>query len=270
MGKFIDLTGRVFERLEVIGKACRKNRQWYWKCKCSCGKVITTNGNGLRQGKTLSCGCYARDKNRLRLTKHGLYKHPLHIVWGNMISRCYYPKNIGYRNYGGRGITVCDEWRNDFYSFHLWATSNGYKKSLTIDRIDNNKGYNPDNCRWVNQKEQCNNKNSNHTLTYSGITKTISQWSDELNIKVVTIQDRIHRGWSDERIITTPLQKSPKEKALLTYNGRTETPVVWSRLTGIDRGTIRYRKSIGWTDEEVLTIPIHYRKDIEKWREEHL
>lgn len=124
-----------------------------------------------------------------------------------MKSRCYNPKDISYKNYGAKGISICEEWKslNNFYD---WAMSNGYREGLSIDRIDGNKNYCPENCRWATQYEQSNNRCNNHLLTYNGKTQTIRQWSDETGIEWYTINNRLSRGWSIERTLTEP----PKRK----------------------------------------------------------
>lgn len=119
-----------------------------------------------------------------------------------MINRCFRTKDKRYKDYGGRGITVCNEWRNSFKAFYAWAIANGYTDELTIDRIDNNGNYEPSNCRWLSLKEQANNRRSNHLVTYDGQTKTITQWSEERNIKKSTLQRRLSKnGWSVKRAL---------------------------------------------------------------------
>lgn len=128
----------------------------------------------------------------------------LYSVWTNMRKRCQSPKDKEYKHYGGRGITVCDEWNKYFITFAEWAIDNGYKDGLTIDRIDNNKGYYPENCRWVDRLTQGNNKRNNRKLTLNGITHNVSQWSRITGLKENCIRGRLNRGWSDEETLTTP------------------------------------------------------------------
>lgn len=140
--------------------------------------------------------------------KHGLTKHKLYTVWGNMLDRCNNTANKAYKDYGARGITVCKEWREDFMTFFTWAMKEGYKKGLTLDRIDNNKGYNPMNCRWATVKEQSNNRRSNHLLTFNGKTQTMQQWADEMHINYWTLRDRLARcNWNVEKALTQPTRK---------------------------------------------------------------
>ncbi len=134
--------------------------------------------------------------------KHGKTGSRLYEVWHHMKSRCYYTKNKNYNAYGGRGIAVCDEWKNDFMSFYNWAMENGYDDTLTIDRIDNNKGYEPSNCRWVDMKQQSRNRRNTRTITYKGETKPISEWCELLNLNYYTVISRLDRlGWSVERTL---------------------------------------------------------------------
>ena len=133
-------------------------------------------------------------------------KGRIRSVYYNMLRRCHDPKNKGYKNYGARGITVCDEWRNDCCIFYKWARDNGYKEGLTIDRIDNNKGYSPDNCRWTTCKVQTVNRRNTRWILFNGEKKTLKEWSEELNISYQVLADRIYRyGWSIERALTTPV-----------------------------------------------------------------
>lgn len=123
------------------------------------------------------------------------------ILWKNMQYRCYNKNNKDYQDYGGRGIKVCDEWLEDFMNFYNWAMDNGYKENLTIDRVDVNGDYTPNNCRWVDQKTQANNRRSNVHLTYNGKTQTMTQWSEELNINYNTIRSRHRLGFTDKECL---------------------------------------------------------------------
>lgn len=162
MAKHKDMTGQRIGRLTVLYRVendAQQNAQWM--CRCDCGKEKVVRGGSLRQHKTLSCGCLHDEKASERmtdmLTKHGLSKTPLYRVWGSMIDRCSRSTCRSFHRYGGRGITVCDEWRDDFAAFYSWAMSNGYRKGLEIDRVDNDGPYAPWNCRWIPSKENCRN-----------------------------------------------------------------------------------------------------------------
>lgn len=138
----------------------------------------------------------------MKYTKHGKRKTKLYNVWNTMRDRCYNKNNKRYKDYGGRGIAVCDEWRNDFMNFYNWSIQHGYNENLTIDRIDNNKGYSPDNCRWVTRKQQARNRRSNINFTYNGETHCIVEWCELLGLKPKTVYQRIHYyNWSIEKAL---------------------------------------------------------------------
>lgn len=161
-----DLTGQRFGRLVVVERAgSDKHKHATWKCQCDCGEVRVLCSGNLRNGLVNSCGCLRVDSNKKRFTKHGRRESRLYCVWIDMKKRCYNPSTHNYHRYGGRGITICDEWLHNFEAFYDWAIANGYDETAprgqcTIDRIDNDKGYSPDNCRWVDAKTQNNNKSN--------------------------------------------------------------------------------------------------------------
>lgn len=215
MTKFIDLSGNIYGRLTIIKRANNYvspsgNKSAMWVCRCSCGKVVVVRATDLKQKKVFSCGCYKNEQTSKRRRIHGLGRTRICVMWRDMIRRCTNPKVRSYKNYGSRGITVCDEWKNNFLSFYNWAMKNGYDDSLTIDRINTNKGYSPENCRFVSIREQENNKRTNHYVEYSGEKKSIADWSRELKISYVVLLSRINRGWETERAFFEPVIQRKK------------------------------------------------------------
>lgn len=164
MSALKDLSGQRFGRLTVIERSGSDHKGLAtWLCRCDCGKEVVIRGADMRSGRAKSCGCMFWINSKKVHIKHGQAGTRLYVVWCSMKDRCYNSSNKSYERYGGRGITVCDEWLHDFQNFYKWAIESGYdekapKGQCTIDRIDNNQGYNPDNCRWVDQKTQCSNR----------------------------------------------------------------------------------------------------------------
>ena len=174
-------------------------------CVCDCGNTISVLKEHLTSGRQKSCGCLRSLNGR---PTHMQTKTRLYKIWGNMVNRCTNKSNPAWSNYGGRGITVCDQWRK-FEAFRDWALHNGYSDSLSIDRIDNDLGYCPDNCRWVDRYIQANNKRNNHIVEYMGVSKTISAWAIEANIPYKTLHRRIKTlKWDIGRALNTPVRKN--------------------------------------------------------------
>lgn len=202
MGKFIDLTGRRFGKLTVLGIGGRdKNGQIKWLCMCDCGNQKIISGGSLTRTNrpTHSCGC------ETSLRTHGQRNTRLYRIWSGMKSRCCNTNNSHYKNYGGRGVRICEEWLHNFVNFYDWALKNGYSDDLSIDRINNNGNYEPSNCRWVDPVVQGNNRRTNQILEFDGERKTVKEWSDEIGMPDQTIYKRLEAGWSVEEILTTPV-----------------------------------------------------------------
>jgi len=181
------LTGQTFGRLTVVEQLPSRNGKIYWVCKCNCGKDIEVLGDKLKQGHTKSCGCLKAERNMSfckNSRTHGLTKTRLYKIWAGMITRCRNPNRKKHKkDYQDRGITVYPEWYK-FEVFQEWALANGYTDTLTIDRIDNDKGYSPENCRWADAKTQANNRTTFcRYITFGGETLTIAQWADRIGVK---------------------------------------------------------------------------------------
>jgi hypothetical protein len=189
------MTGMRFGRLTVVElDHIDYNSIYFWRCVCDCGNEVVVRNTSLNNGMTTSCGCYKRELTAQRMTKHGLCDHPLYAVWEHMRQRCECEYNDFWYRYGGRGIGVCDEWREDFKTFFDWAINNGWEPGLTLDRRDNNEGYYPWNCRWVDRVVQANNRCSNRTIEYAGECRTIAQWATIFDVDYFTLRARINRG----------------------------------------------------------------------------
>lgn len=200
--------GRRFGRLvvESVSRERRGKRDMIMaRCRCDCGTVKDVFWQALADGRTKSCGCLnkelAAECGRRLLTKHGGSHTRLYRIFQSMHERCYRPQHMHYAKYGGRGIGICDEWRRNFAAFREWAMSHGYDDTLSIDRIDNDRGYSPDNCRWVDAKTQNNNRRTNRMLTVGEQTHTLAEWSRLTGIGCTTIRERLKRGWSEARAV---------------------------------------------------------------------
>lgn len=229
MGIIKDLTGQNFNRwtvLEYAGKDKYNNALWLCECNCKDKTRRIVNGNNLRRGISTSCGCWQRElakENCIERNtetgaqyakKHGLRYTRIYTIWSGMIDRCYRENNKHYKDYGGRGINVCDEWRNDVKAFYDWSMNNGYMDDLSIDRIDVNGNYEPNNCRWATIDEQANNKRHNRMYTYGNKTQTLKQWADEYNINYHTLISRIDEfDWDFEKALTTQTKQAKKRGA---------------------------------------------------------
>ena len=195
-----DLIGRKFGRLTVIERVANNNHgNARWLCKCDCGNETIVITSDLNSGHTRSCGCLHLETVKANGKTHGLSNTHLFRIWCDMRKRCTNPNQKHYHRYGGRGITVCEEWQS-FELFYKWAMANGYQDNLTIDRIDNNGNYEPNNCRWSTQKEQQNNRSTNKLITFDGETLNLTQWSEKTGISYRKLVDRLGKlNWSVER-----------------------------------------------------------------------
>lgn len=209
MGKFQDLSGMKFGRLTVLSRdnSCYgRGNHTYWFCKCDCGNTTRARTDALKSGAVVSCGCYHSEissniASKINL-KHGLSRSRLFGIWKNIQTRCYNRKCPAFPNYGGRGISMCEEWKNDFLSFFLWSTSNGYEPGLEIDRIDNNGSYTPENCRWVTRKENCRNRRNNYQVEINGVIyQSAAEAAEKLNIFSSSLNNQIKKRGKRLRFI---------------------------------------------------------------------
>jgi hypothetical protein len=211
-----DLVGFENGRLKVIRLSENKcGRAYKWVCLCSCGKQFEAIGTNISCGSTSSCGCY-REELRKELTKtHGEAgtetKTVEYETWIRMKARCYDTTNSRHKHYASKGISVCEEWRNDYAAFLAYV---GRRPSLkhSLDRIDNDGNYEPGNVRWATKKQQTINRNVTIYLTYLDRTLTLEEWSVEVNIPVVTLSRRYHRGWSVEQVLFSPYYPRPNKR----------------------------------------------------------
>jgi len=207
MPKRIDLTGQKFEKLKVVSYVGKTNGgKTLWECECKCGNIAVVRSDRLKNGDTKSCGCERVRKTAERSTLHGNSKKRLYRIWRGMIKRTSNENVKEYHRYGGRGISICKEWRDNFESFEKWALENGYKDNLTIDRKNNDGNYSPENCRWVNWKVQESNRGDVKKYTYKGGLKTIPELAEMANMRTETLRERIKKGMEISEAVETPVQ----------------------------------------------------------------
>lgn len=195
----IDLTGQRFAYLLVQEFAgSNKRNESLWLCKCDCGNTKIVRGAKLKEGEVKSCGCMHYP------IKHGMTDTRLYHIWRTMKARCTDPNSVKFPYYGARGIKVCDDWLDSFESFCSWSMANGYADKLSIDRIDNDGNYCPENCRWATREEQANNTRTNRFIDFNGEKHTIAEWSRINGISKAALYHRLERGWSVEDALTVP------------------------------------------------------------------
>lgn len=245
-----DIVGKRFEKLTVIklankiqkynSKGCKDGLKYIYLCSCDCGNTCFVERNHLITLHTKSCGCYKIGMHTNRLTKHNKRYTKIYNVWSGIKRRCYNPHQKSYKNYGGRGIIMCDEWLKNFQTFYNWAINNGYEEGLTIDRINNNGNYEPSNCRWVRSQDQTKNLRTNHYITYNNETHCLSKWAEIYNIPKNVMYTRVSLGWDFEKIISTP-PKTNKKSKLYEYQGIYKTLNEWCKFLNIEPSTFYKR-----------------------------
>lgn len=201
-----DLTGQRFTRWTVLSPATGSHHnQRHWSCQCDCGVTRDVHHGNLTSGKSTSCGCRQRERAIEASTTHGRSRHhsscSSYCLWAGMIQRCTNPNHTAYRNYGGRGVSVCERWRS--YE-NFFADMGPRPDGMTLDRIDNELSYSPTNCRWATRGEQNSNKSNNRLLHHDGIQLSIAQWAARKNLRPYTLYSRLRRGWSPAEAIETP------------------------------------------------------------------
>lgn len=203
--RFQDLTNKVFNRYTVVRySGINSNGHSSWFCVCQCGNFSTVSGPSLKNGHSKSCGCLKIELFRQRLTKHGMRHIPEYKNWQMMKRRCNNSSDKRYERYGGRGIKVCDRWQSSFANFFADIGPRPSPKH-SIDRINNDGNYEPSNCRWATNREQSVNRISNIRAEWNGINLTATEWARKYNFDPQLIIDRLNRGWSIEKALTTPL-----------------------------------------------------------------
>lgn len=273
----LDLIGQRFGKLVVIEYAGTKtyangNKFSLWLCKCDCGGTKIAIGVNLKRGTVTSCGCAvkeaAQNRNSRGNVKHGYHDERLYNVWKGMKSRCNNINNSVYHNYGGRGIRVCEEWDSDYCSFREWALNTGYDENAprgecTLDRIDVNGNYCPENCRWVDQATQACNTRYNVVIEFNGQSKTLVEWAKEVGINRDTLYNRIFSyKWSVEKALTEPLFVAGKNSIrsanrVVEYNGEKKTVKEWAEIYNISAEVLRSRLfRMNWSADDAFTRPV--------------
>lgn len=253
-----------FGRLKPIRMIYGKDRV-RWLCKCDCGNETIVTQKNLCNGNTKSCGCLSVDMAKSR--NKGYRKNErLYVLLEGMKGRCNNPKNTSYKWYGAKGIKVCREWEEDYLSFKKWAIDNGYDETLprgaqTIDRIDYNGDYSPENCRWVTIREQQRNKASNTPYELNGESHLLCEWAEILGFDYNLLRSRVvSYGWTLEQALEKPVN-SKKQSVELTYQGQTKTAKEWSKILGIKYHLIMARLYRGLPIEDVF-----YKGDLDPRR----
>lgn len=247
MGHLIQIVGQQFGRLLVEARAVNdKEGKPQFTCLCACGRRVIVRGKQLRSGRTQSCGCFQSARTRQALTKHGMAYTSTYESWSSMLGRCNNPNDQSFRNYGERGISVCEEWK-DFRNF--LSDMGARPKGKTLDRKNVNGPYSPQNCRWATPLEQANNKRNTRLLTLNERTMSLADWARELGFTQQMLSQRILSGLTDYQALTKP-KRTPQT---ITLNGKTMTPNAWAKLLGLPTVTVYWRIRKGWPAERVLS-----------------
>lgn len=258
MPKKLDLTGLRYGRLVVKSFShTNKNGKPCWNCICDCGNKCIVMTPQLRKGGTKSCGCLRKEmaaKNGKEMwTTHNMTRTPEHYSYHAMIARCYRKTHKSYDRYGARGIKVCERWHHSFENFYEDMGPRPTKRH-SLGRIDNDKGYCPENCRWETPKQQMNNISTNYMININGFERTLTQWCDHFKIDYYQVYQRITKyGWDPIKALTTPFGFKYKKT---TINGETKPLKQWAEHFKIGYSTVKYRVNAGWDPHKALTTPV--------------
>lgn len=253
-----DITGQRFGRLTALSYI--GERKWLFQCDCGNQKII--RAYDVKTGRTQSCGCYMLERIIETHTTHNMTNTRLYGIYSSMKQRCFDESQAEYHRYGGRGITICQEWLGEsgFENFSKWAYANGYDENAergkcTIDRINNDGNYEPGNCRWITTQEQNKNKSAPQ-VEFCGEKHSLKEWSKITGLSIATIRGRMKLGWKDEEIISIPQSREYRvihyKGKMITHNGETHTLREWSELLGISNRLLAERLRRGYTEEEAL------------------
>lgn len=209
MGKIKDLRGQRFGRLTVIKFVCVENKNSVWECRCDCGNICNASACHLKNGHTQSCGCLHRERTSAARAIHKMTRTRIYSIWYEMKRRCFNKKRSNYERYGGRGITVYDEWRENFQAFYEYVSKLEHygEEGYSLDRIDNNGNYEPGNLRWATAKEQGRNRRSNVLVTYRGKQMTLMDAAEQSGVPYTALIQRYNNGWSEKNLFA-PVNQS--------------------------------------------------------------
>lgn len=243
-----DLTGDKFGRLTAVKLSeKRSGRKTFWDCVCECGSTKTVRTDSLKDGSVRSCGCLKKEQDEINFkdTKfkptHGETKTHIYQTWLSMKQRCNDKNTNSYKYYGGRGITVCEEWENDYQSFKEWAFNNGYDETLSIERLNVNGNYEPSNCAWITMEEQARNKRNTIWIEYNGMNKPLTEWCEELGLDAGLVRNRYFKQGMQPPDLFKKGRVTTRTARLLTYQGKTQSITDWAREIGVKPKTLAER-----------------------------
>jgi hypothetical protein len=246
--------GERFDKLVFISDSEGKSNKRYVFCRCDCGTTRNFRWINIQSKKIRSCGCSVNNIPQKAQVKHGKSNTITYGIYNGMLQRCLNYKNNHFKDYGGRGITVCERWLAGFEFF--LADMGECPLKHTIERSDVNNGYSPENCIWAMNDVQQNNKRTSRFIEFNGERKTIAQWASELGMTRHALRGRIDLGWSIEMAFNTPIDKKQiGHNIMIEHNGRSMTMRQWSEDTGIGYDSLKQRRSLGWSVEKMLTTP---------------